>query len=499
MGAYVLGIDQSTQGTKLLLFDAAGKICYRDDMQHVQHIDNRGWVEHDPEEIWQNLKALVKRMLQQLQLERGSIKAIGISNQRETAMAWNRDTGKPVYPAIVWQCARGAAICSRLQAEGWNEDIRSITGLPLSPYFSAAKLAWILENVDTAKQLMQEKKLCMGTMDSWLVFRMTKGEVFATDYSNASRTQLFNLDKLCWSEKAAKAFGINTAALPQVLDSDGFYGLTDFEGLLPEKVPIHAVMGDSHAALFGQGCHETGMAKATYGTGSSVMMNVGKKPVRSSHGLVTSLAWSLSGKPSYVLEGNINYTGAAISWLKDNLHLISSPSETEALARAANIDDHSYFVPAFTGLGAPYWEDSATGSYTGITRVTGKNEMVRAVVDAIAYQINDVVSIMQKESGYPLPELRVDGGPTRNSYLMQFQADMLNCPVAVPDAAELSAIGVAYAAGIASGVYETEKIFGSVKRKQFTPKIQAERRQSMLAGWHAAIRQTIEAAKEKIA
>ena len=497
MSTYVLGIDQSTQGTKLLLFDEAGKICYRDDMQHVQHIDSRGWVEHDPEEIWQNLKALVKKMLQQLQLEKTSIKAIGISNQRETALAWNRETGRPIYPAIVWQCARGAAICSRLQAEGWGDDIQMITGLPLSPYFSAAKLAWILENVDTAKQLMQEENLCMGTMDSWLVFRMTKGKVFATDYSNASRTQLLDLDKLCWSEKAARVFGINVASLPQVFDSDGFYGVTDFDGILAEEVPICAVMGDSHAALFGQGCHATGMTKATYGTGSSVMMNVGKKPVRSSHGLVTSLAWSLSGEPSYVLEGNINYTGAAISWLKDNLHLISSPSETEALARAANIEDHSYFVPAFTGLGAPYWEDSATGSYTGISRVTGKNEMVRAVLDAIAYQINDVVSIMQEESGHPLPELRVDGGPTRNSYLMQFQADMLNCPVAVPDAAELSAMGAAYAAGIACGLYETEKIFGSVKRNWFTPKMQDERRQAMLAGWHAAIRQTIEAAKEK--
>lgn len=493
MDSYILGIDQSTQGTKLLLFDAEGNIIYKADTAHKQYIDEKGWVEHDPVEIWQNLKFLVKEMLAKMNIDGHELRAIGISNQRETAMAWNRRTGKPIYHAIVWQCARGAVICEKLRQQGWADKVKKTTGLPLSPYFSAAKLAWILQNVEGAEKLMQEENLCMGTMDSWLVYCMTKGQVFATDFSNASRTQLFDIDKLQWSEEVAGMFGISVSALAKVMDSDGLYGTTDFDGILPTQVPIRAVLGDSHAALFGQGCHKPGMAKATYGTGSSVMMNVGDKPVRSEYGLVTSLAWSMSGKASYVLEGNINYTGAAITWLKDDLQLISSPSETEALARKANPQDRSYFVPAFTGLGAPYWESEATGLYTGITRVTGKNEMVRAVLDAIAYQINDVASLMQQESGRKLPSLRVDGGPTKNAYLMQFQTDILDCPVEIPQAAELSAIGVAYAAGIAVGLYDAAHIFEHMERKTFSPHMPAAKRQQLLQGWQEAVCQTIEA------
>lgn len=493
MKSYIIGIDQSTQGTKLLLFDEAGKICYKNAKVHAQHIDERGWVEHDPEEIWENVKALVKEAVQAMELDGREIRAIGISNQRETAMAWNRETGKPVYPAIVWQCARGAAICEAIWGRGLAQNIADITGLPLSPYFSAAKLAWILQNVDGANELMQAGKLCMGTIDSWLVYRMTKGQVFATDFSNASRTQLFDIHQLKWSEEAAGAFGIDTSALAEVMDSDGTYGATDFDGILASYVPIRAVFGDSHAALFGQGCQKPGMAKATYGTGSSVMMNIGKEPIRSEHGLATSLAWSISGEASYVLEGNINYTGAVITWLKDNLQLISSPAETEALAKGANPQDRSYFVPAFTGLGAPYWESDATGLYTGITRLTGKKEMVRAALDSIAYQIRNVVSIMEQESGHSLAALRVDGGPTKNGYLMQFQTDMLGCPVEVPDAAELSAIGVAYAAGIAIGIYDAATIFDQMERKSFRPDMPEARRDELLKGWQAAIRQTIHA------
>lgn len=493
MKSYILGIDQSTQGTKLLLFDAEGNIIYKSDKAHKQYIDEKGWVEHDPIEIWQNLKDLVKEMLAKTGIDGHELRAIGISNQRETAMAWNRRTGEPVYHAIVWQCARGAAICEKLRQQGAADTVKKTTGLPLSPYFSAAKLAWILQNVEGTKKLMQEENLCMGTMDSWLVYCMTKGSVFATDFSNASRTQLFDIDKLQWSEDVAGMFGISVSALAEVMDSDGLYGTTDFDGILPTQVPIRAVLGDSHAALFGQGCHQPGMAKATYGTGSSVMMNIGEKPIRSEYGLVTSLAWSMSGKANYVLEGNINYTGAAITWLKDDLQLISSPSETEALARQANPQDRSYFVPAFTGLGAPYWESGATGLYTGITRVTGKNEMVRAVLDAIAYQINDVASLMQQESGSKLPSLRVDGGPTKNAYLMQFQTDILDCPVEIPQAAELSAIGVAYAAGIAIGIYSAD-IFSQMKRRTFQPQMEAKRRTKLLKGWQDAVCQTIEAA-----
>ncbi len=346
MKSYILGIDQSTQGTKVLLFDDAGTICHKATKSHRQYIDEKGWVEHDPDEIWCNLKDLIRDMLEAADIDGRDIKAVGISNQRETAMAWNRQTGRPVHRAIVWQCARGAAICEELRRKGFDSLIKNTTGLPLSPYFSAAKLAWILRHVEGTKALMAEGNLCMGTMDSWLVYCMTKGQVFRTDFSNASRTQLFDIGRLTWSQDVCRAFGIEPSALPEVTDSNGLYGKTDFDGILPEAIPIHAVFGDSHAALFGQACHRPGMAKATYGTGSSVMMNIGDKPVYSQHGLVTSLAWSLSGKATYVLEGNINYTGAAITWLKDDLQLIQSPEETMNLAKAANPKDRSYFVPA---------------------------------------------------------------------------------------------------------------------------------------------------------
>lgn len=491
MKSYILGIDQSTQGTKVLLFDEAGTICYKAAKSHKQYIDEKGWVEHDPNEIWRHLKDLIRDMLDKTEINGKAIKAVGISNQRETAMAWHRQTGKPVYRAIVWQCARGAAICEELRRKDLDSLIKNTTGLPLAPYFSAAKLAWILRHVEGAGELMTEGKLCMGTMDSWLVYCMTKGQVFRTDFSNASRTQLFDINRLTWSDDVCRAFGIDRKALPEVTDSNGLYGRTDFDGILPEAVPIHAVFGDSHAALFGQACHHPGMAKATYGTGSSVMMNIGDKPVYSQHGLVTSLAWSLSGKATYVLEGNINYTGAAITWLKDDLQLIQSPEETTALAEAANPKDRSYFVPAFTGLGAPYWESQATGLYTGVTRVTGKKEMVRAVLDAIAYQINDVTTLMQQESGYKLPSLRVDGGPTKNAYLMQFQTDLLGCPVEVPDAAELSAIGAAYAAGLAVGLYDKDALFKDMKGLSYAPSMAGERRRELIAGWQQAISQTL--------
>ena len=493
MKSYILGIDQSTQGTKVLLFDEAGTICYKAAKSHKQYIDEKGWVEHDSDEIWRHLKDLIRDMLDKTEINGKAIKAVGISNQRETAMAWHRQTGKPVYRAIVWQCARGAAICEELRRKGLDSLIKNTTGLPLSPYFSAAKLAWILRRVEGAKELMDEGNLCMGTMDSWLVYCMTKGQVFRTDFSNASRTQLFDIGRLTWSDDVCRAFGIDRRALPEVTDSNGFYGKTDFDGILPEAIPIQAVFGDSHAALFGQACHHPGMAKATYGTGSSVMMNIGDKPVYSQHGLVTSLAWSLSGKATYVLEGNINYTGAAITWLKDDLQLIRSPEETMALAQAANPKDRSYFVPAFTGLGAPYWESQATGLYTGVTRVTGKKEMVRAVLDAIAYQINDVTTLMQKESGYKLPSLRVDGGPTKNAYLMQFQTDLIGCPVDVPEAAELSAIGAAYAAGLAVGLYDKDALFKDMKGISYEPAMAGDRRRELIGGWQKAISQTLAA------
>lgn len=484
MSKYILGIDQSTQGTKAMLFDESGRIVIRKDLAHEQIIDERGWVEHNPNEILDNVYALIKTLKGELKAA-DKLVGLGISNQRETAMAWNKKTGEPVYNAIVWQCARGAAIC-----EGISDKAKAVqekTGLQLSPYFSAAKLAWILQNVDGVKELAESGDLCCGTMDSWLIYKLSKDNAFKTDYSNASRTQLFNISTLSWDEDICNWFGIPVKCLAEVCDSNALYGYTDFNGILDEEIPIHGVMGDSHGALYGQGCLVSGTAKVTYGTGSSVMMNVGDKPIFSDKGIVSSLAWSMDGKAEYVLEGNINYTGAVITWLQKDLKLIESAKETAELAFNANKADKTYLVPAFTGLGAPYWDSEATASIVGMTRTTGKNEIVKAALDCIAYQITDIVKLMHEESGIKLQEIRVDGGPTKNNYLMQFQSDALQIPVQVPDAEEFSAMGPAFAAGIALGHYSKDTIFGCVERNAYEPKKDVAVADEEYAGWKNAV------------
>lgn len=487
MANYVLGIDQSTQGTKALLFGEDGKLLERCDLPHRQIIDERGWVEHDLNEIYANTIQVVKNLVEKAGIEKSELKAVGISNQRETGACWNRETGEPVYNAIVWQCARGAAICDRIEGEGAAQMIKERTGIPLSPYFTAAKLAWIFENVDGVKELAQEGRIACGTIDSYLVNRLTKGERFQTDYSNASRTQLFNIRTLAWDPEILKIFGIPVSCMAEVTDSDGDYGATDFDGFLDTPIPICGVLGDSHGALFGQGCLEKGMVKATYGTGSSIMMNIGETPVSTDLGVVTSLAWSMGGKVNYVLEGNINYTGAVITWLKDDLKLISSAGETEALARQATPGDHTYLVPAFSGLGAPYWDSKATAVICGMTRTTGQAEVVRAALDCIAHQITDIVEVMGEASGIPIGELRVDGGPTKNGYLMQFQSDMLGIPVSIPESEELSGIGAAYAAGLSAGIFDKE-VFHRLGRKSYTPRMEAEKKNEIREGWKNAVR-----------
>lgn len=490
MSRYVLGIDQSTQGTKALLFNEEGSLICRCDLPHQQYIDERGWVEHDPEEIYRNTVAVVKNLVEKAGIDKKEIAVLGISNQRETAMVWERATGKPVYNAVVWQCARGAAICDKIEAAGHGEMVRAHTGLQLSPYFSAAKIAWVLQNVEGAQEKADKGELCCGTIDSWLVFKLTGGKEFRTDYSNASRTQMFNISTLSWDEEVCGLFKIPTSCLAQLTDSDGEYGMTDFDGYLDTPIPIRGVLGDSHGALFGQGCVEKGMIKTTYGTGSSIMMNIGKEPVFSKR-VVTSLAWKLNGEVNYVLEGNINYTGAVITWLKDDLKLISSPGETEELALKANPKDRTYLVPAFTGLGAPYWDSDATGVISGLTRTTGRNEVVRAGLDCIAYQITDVIEAMSEESGIAIGELRVDGGPTRNRYLMQFQSDMAHVTVQVPSAEELSGIGAAYAAGIAAGIFTREEVFAKMTRTKFEPAMDQTVRDEKYQGWKKAVGQVL--------
>ena len=481
---YIISIDQSTQGTKALLFDEGGSLIKRTDKPHEQIINEKGWVSHNPVEIYENVIDVVARLTKDIDGSR--IIGVGISNQRETSLAWDRITGEPLADAIVWQCARAADICERVERQGKAEDIRRKTGMNLSPYFPASKIAWLLENLEGAREKADRGEICHGTIDSWLVYKLTGGKSYKTDCSNASRTQLFNIFELKWDEEICAWFGIDPANMAQVCDSDSEFGKTDFEGVLPKKVPIHGVLGDSHGSLFGQGCLKPGMTKSTYGTGSSIMMNIGEKPVLSTHGVVTSLAWSMGGKVNYVLEGNLNYTGAVITWLKDDLKLIESPGETGTLAREAIQDDELYLIPAFSGLGAPYWDSRATAAIVGMTRTTGKAEVVRAGLECIAYQITDIVKAMCEDAGVRLGELRVDGGPTKNEYLMQFQSDIADVAVQVPDSEELSGIGPAYAAGLALGVWD-ESVFGRLNRVKYAPGMDGETRKKKYNGWKAAV------------
>lgn len=487
---YIISIDQSTQGTKAMLFDHEGIMLGRSDLPHRQIVNESGWVSHDPEEIYHNTIRVVQDLLEKSGIEKEKIAGVGISNQRETSLAWDSVTGRPEADAVVWQCTRASAVCEQAAVKGTAELIRNRTGLELSPYFPASKYAWFLENVAGTRDKADRGELRLGTMDTWLIYKLTKGRSFKTDFSNASRTQLFHIFNMQWDEKICGIFHIPLECLAEVCDSDSCFGMTDFEGVLPHEVPIHSVLGDSHGALFGQGCLSPGMMKATYGTGSSIMMNIGERPVLSTHGVVTSLAWKMNGKVNYVLEGNINYTGAVISWLKDEAELISSPGETQGLCYEAEPNDSLYFVPAFTGLGAPYWNSQAKGSLSGITRTTKRAEIVRACTECIAYQIMDVIDAMSKDAEIEVTELRVDGGPTRNEYLMQFQSDILNAGVQVPNAEELSGIGAAYAAGIAVGLY-TKAVFTRLERRKYEPDMERDRREQKINGWKAAVEKVL--------
>lgn len=477
---YILGIDQSTQGTKAILVDEYGKIIGRADRSHKQKINAKGWVSHDLDEIYENVQLAVKAVVEKTGILKSDIQAIGISNQRETTAIWNKE-GKPLNDAVVWQCSRAKDIAEELK--DYAGIVRKTTGIPLSPYFPASKMTWLLRNTE----YKEKEQICLGTIDSFLIYKLTHGECFKTDYSNASRTQLFDIHELKWSEEICKIFGIPMECLPQVCDSDSNFGNTDLEGYLDEPIPIHGVVGDSHAALFGQGCHEAGMIKTTYGTGSSIMMNTGDQCVTSRHGLVTSLAWKSEGEVNYVLEGNINYTGAVITWLKDDLKLITDPGETEQAARNANPEDQTIFVPAFSGLSMPYWKNNAKALICGMTRVTGKNEIIKAALDSIALQIEAVLEAMRKDSGIQIGELRVDGGPTKNKYLMQLQSDLSDLNVAIASVEELSALGAAYMAGIGGGICQKEELFEQQKRRYFKPQMDKKVRQEKISRWSHAV------------
>lgn len=493
---YIVSIDQSTQGTKALLFDEAGALLCRSDLPHRQIVNEKGWVSHDLNEIYQNTIRSVHDLIEKSGIEKERIAAVGISNQRETTALWDRRTGEPLNHAIVWQCGRAEEISRRLSEAGYEELIRKKTGIPLSGYFPASKMSWLLKNTPKARELAEEGNACLGTIDSWLLFRLTRGDSFRTDYSNASRTQLFNLETLNWDPQLCSLFEVPIEALATVADSDSCFGYTDFEGYLEHPIPIHGMLGDSHGALFGQGCTLPGMIKATYGTGSSLMMNIGKTPVASEHGVVTSIAWGMDGEIDYCLEGNLNYTGAVVTWLKDDLHMIADAKETQEMAYQANPEDKAYLVPAFTGLGAPYWDAEAKAAIVGVTRTTGQKEIVKAALECIAYQITDLIFAMEQDTEMEIHQLRVDGGPSRNTYLMQFQSDISGKEVCVPAAEELSGIGAAYAAGIGAGIYQKEKLFAASAFTYYHPKMEAFRQKEKYDGWKAAVGQVLTTGKK---
>ncbi len=437
---YTISIDQSTQSTKAFLFDEDCRLVASQAASHQQYYPQAGWVEHDALEIYANTVKVVKALVQPF-LGNGNEFSIAITNQRETVVVWNRQTGVPLCHAVVWQCMRGADICNQLKDDGYGELVRERTGLLIDPYFAGSGARWILDNIAGARQQAEEGKLCFGTIDSWLVFRLTEGRVHATDFTNASRTMLFNIHTLDWDDDLLRMLDIPRTMMPQALPCDGVYGETTVEGCFDTPVTIAGVLGDSHGALVGQMCFEAGYGKATYGTGSSVMVNIGEKASDAPQGLVTSVGYAALGKTFYAFEGNIHCTGATITWLKDQLQIINSPQEIESIATSVPDNGGVYLVPAFSGLGAPWWNDRVKGIVCGLTLATTKAHICRATLESIAYQITDLIGAMTHTAGVALQEVRVDGGPTKNRFLMQLQADLLQVPVVRSEVEDASAFG----------------------------------------------------------
>jgi len=490
---YILTIDQSTSATKAILFDNNGNIINRCNVSHKQYYPKPGWVEHDGEEIYLNTLKAVQTLLNETRVNAEEISVITISNQRETAIIWDKKTGKPVYNAIVWQCQRALDICNELKEKGYSDVVHEKTGLVLSPYFSASKLKWIMDNVEGVKEKSQNGELLLGTIDSWLIWKLTKGKVHATDYTNACRTQLFNIKKLQWDNELLEIFSIPSNMLPKVCSSNAIFGATDFEGVLNKEINISGIMGDSNAALFGQCCFQQGLTKITYGTGSSIMMNIGDAPIISNKGLLTSIAWGIDDKINYVLDGNITCSGASIQWIINNLDLLTSSKESESLAKQVKDSEGVYLIPAFAGLGAPYWDSSAKGAIIGLTMGTKKAHIVRATLESIAYQVKDIIDIMTEESAIDLKELRVDGGPTRNDLLMQFQSDIIDANVIRNHIEELSALGTAYMGGLAVGMWKDLKEIMALREIDhvFKSQMDDELRSKLYSGWKEAVKKVL--------
>ena len=491
MSKYIMSLDLGTTSCRTILFDKKGQICSVAQKEFTQHFPQPGWVEHDAEEIWATQKGLMFEALEKLGVEMSDVAGIGITNQRETTVVWDKVTGRPVCKAIVWQCRRTAEYCDQLKAQGLTEMFREKTGLVLDAYFSGTKLKWILDNVPDARQRAEAGELLFGTIDTWIIWKLTNGKVHVTDYSNASRTLLFNIHTLEWDEEILKILDIPRQMLPEVKPSSCVYGNTEAR-IFGEEVPIAGAAGDQQCALFGQTCFEPGEAKNTYGTGGFMLMNTGTKPVASKNGLVTTIAWGVDGKVEYALEGSIFVAGAAIQWLRDQLGLIRNSAESEECARAVPDTNGCYMVPAFVGLGAPYWDQYARGAIVGLTRGVNRNHIVRATLESLAYQVTDVLKAMEEDSGIKLATLAVDGGACANDFLMQFQADIINTVVARPKFIETTAMGAAYLAGLAVGYWQSKE---EIKANhsiacEFAPDMEEEKRAKLLDGWHKAVQST---------
>lgn len=489
MDKYIMALDLGTTSCRCIIFDKNGRICSAAQKEFTQYFPQPGWVEHDAEEIWATQTGLMYEAMSKIDITINEIAGIGITNQRETTVLWDKETGRPIHKAIVWQCRRTAGYCDELKKLGMAEFFRSKTGLVLDAYFSATKLRWLLDNAAGARERAEKGELLFGTVDSWIIWKLTGGKVHVTDYSNASRTMLFNIHTLKWDEEILRVLKIPQQILPEVKPSSHVYGYTDSK-LFGREVPIAGAGGDQQCALFGQTCFERGEVKNTYGTGGFMLMNTGTSPVNSHNGLVTTIAWGVDDKVEYALEGSIFVAGAAVQWLRDELGLIRDAAESEVLAKSVADANGCYVVPAFVGLGAPYWDQYARGAIVGLTRGVNRNHIVRATLESIAYQVNDVLTAMQEDSGMPITSLRVDGGACDNDFLMQFQADILNTPVVRPYCIETTAMGAAYLAGLAVGYWRSKEeiLANHVIAAEFKPQMGQAKRENLLQGWHNAVK-----------
>ena len=498
MPKFIMALDSGTTSNRCILFNHAGEICAVAQKEFTQIFPKPGWVEHDADEIFETQLAVARQALASIGASAADIAAIGITNQRETTILWDKRTGQPICNAIVWQCRRTTEICQQLQSEGLTEPIREKTGLVIDPYFSGTKIHWILKNVPGARELAESGNLLFGTVETWLIWKLTGGRVHVTEYSNASRTMLFNIHTLQWDEDILRRLEIPRGVLPTPMPSSCCYGLTEPQ-FFGAPIPIAGAAGDQQAALFGQACFREGDSKCTYGTGAFLLMNTGETPIFSKNGLVTTIAWGLDGRVHYALEGSIFVAGAAIQWLRDELHLIDSAADSEYLAKRVPDTGGCYVVPAFTGLGAPYWDAYARGAIVGLTRGVNQNHIIRATLDSITYEIHDVLSAMEADAGISLSGLKVDGGASANNYLMQTQADINHAPVDRPKCVETTAAGAAFLAGLSVGFWENQEELTRIRQtdRTFCPMLSEQERMMRLNGWKKAVRCTRDWAEDE--